>query len=143
MKPFPTDWFEVATVIPNIMLALSFQMNFFPIFKGIHFMIIQGLKNSNDAKMEKACLVALCSVGLCYILVGMIGSAMYGPEVETNFLLNLRIDDLNDFLFWGMNGGFLLSVFFSFPVMFFGARNNFVALLQMFLNRNKGKRVNV
>lgn len=34
MKPFPSDWFKVATVIPNIMLALSFQMNFFPIFKG-------------------------------------------------------------------------------------------------------------
>jgi amino acid permease len=34
MKPFPSDWLQVATVIPNIMLALSFQMNFFPIYKG-------------------------------------------------------------------------------------------------------------
>lgn len=34
MKPFPHDWSNVATVIPNIMLALAFQMNFFPIFKG-------------------------------------------------------------------------------------------------------------
>jgi hypothetical protein len=51
MKPFPSDWLKVATVIPNIMLALSFQMNFFPIYKGITFLIIQGLKNSNDAKM--------------------------------------------------------------------------------------------
>jgi hypothetical protein len=90
--------------------------------------------------MAKACLVGLCSVGFCYILVGMIGSAMYGQEVQTNFLLNLRIDDLNDVLFWGMNGGFLLSVFFSFPVMFFGGRNNFVALIYMFKNRNKGNK---
>ena len=30
-----------------------------------------------------------------------------------------------------MNGGFLCSVFFSFPVMFFGARNNFIALIKM------------
>ena len=37
MKPFPSDWLVVATVIPNIMLALSFQMNFFPIFKGNSF----------------------------------------------------------------------------------------------------------
>ena len=66
---------------------------------------------------------------------------MYGPKVKTNFLLNLKIDDLNDVLFWGMNGGFLVSVFFSFPVMFFGARNNFVALVQMFLNRNNGKQI--
>ena len=68
---------------------------------------------------------------------------MYGSKLQTNFLLNLKIDDLNDFLFWGMNGGFLLSVFFSFPVMFFGARNNFIALLQMFLNINKAKKVKV
>jgi hypothetical protein len=88
--------------------------------------------------MTKACLVGLCSVGFCYILVGLIGSAMYGPEVQTNFLLNLKIDDLNDFLFWGMNCGFLLSVFFSFPVMFFGGRNNFIALVNMFMKRNKG-----
>lgn len=66
---------------------------------------------------------------------------MYGPTVETNFLLNLTLEGLNDFLFWGMNAGFLLSVFFSFPVMFFGARNNFIALIQMFMNRKKGNRV--
>jgi hypothetical protein len=75
--------------------------------------------------------------------VGLIGSAMYGSKLQTNFLLNLKIHELNDFLFWGMNGGFLLSVFFSFPVMFFGARNNFIALLQMFLNINKAKKVKV
>lgn len=34
MEPFPTDWVKVATVIPNIMLALAYQMNFFPIYKG-------------------------------------------------------------------------------------------------------------
>lgn len=91
--------------------------------------------------MSKACLVGLLSVGFCYMLVGLIGSAMYGPKVQTNFLINLKIDDLGDALYWGMNGGFLLSIFFSFPVMFFGARNNFIALIQMFMNRNKGQRV--
>lgn len=34
MEPFPTDWVKVASVIPHIMLALAFQMNFFPIYKG-------------------------------------------------------------------------------------------------------------
>lgn len=37
MKPFPEDWLKVASTIPNIMLALSFQMNFFPIYKGIFY----------------------------------------------------------------------------------------------------------
>ena len=37
-----------------------------------------------------------------------------------------------------MNAGFLVSVFFSFPVMFFGARNNFIALMKMIaLRKNK------
>lgn len=35
MEPFPTDWLKVAAVTPNIMLALSYHMNFFPIYKGI------------------------------------------------------------------------------------------------------------
>ena len=92
--------------------------------------------------MSRASLVGLCTVAFFYILVGNLGYAMYGKDVQTNFLLNLKIDDLSDVLFFGMNGGFLISVFFSFPVMFFGARNNFIALIQMFMTRNKGKRVN-
>lgn len=32
-----------------------------------------------------------------------------------------------------MNIGFLISIFFSLPVMFFGARNNFIALMKMIL----------
>jgi hypothetical protein len=96
-----------------------------------------GLKNSNDTKMSRASVVGLGVVAFFYILVGNVGYAMYGSSVETNFLLNLKIDDLEDWLFYGMNGGFLISIFFSFPVMFFGARNNFIALCQMFAERNK------
>lgn len=50
MHPFPTDWMKVAAATPNIMLALAFQMNFFPIFKG-NFLSNLGMKNSNDSKM--------------------------------------------------------------------------------------------
>lgn len=39
MKPFPTDWMKVATSIPKIMLALTFQINFFPIYKGTQIKI--------------------------------------------------------------------------------------------------------
>ncbi len=88
--------------------------------------------------MSRACMVGLSTVAFSYILVGNVGYTMYGQDVQTNFLLNLKIDDLSDVLYFGMNGGFLLSIFFSFPVMFFGARNNFIALIQMFMTRNKG-----
>lgn len=39
-----------------------------------------------------------------------------------------------------MNIGFLISVFFSFPVMYFGARNNFIAIaktLSLIIRKNK------
>ena len=39
MQPFPTDWMKVATSIPKIMLALTFQINFFPIYKGTQIKI--------------------------------------------------------------------------------------------------------
>lgn len=34
MHPFPDKPLDMAIVIPNMMLALAYQMNFFPIFKG-------------------------------------------------------------------------------------------------------------
>ena len=36
-----------------------------------------------------------------------------------------------EYLFILINLGFLVSVFFSFPVIFFGARNNFIALFKL------------
>ncbi len=39
--------------------------------------------------MNKAALVGLCTVALFYILVGNIGYALYGSNVQPNFLLNL------------------------------------------------------
>ena len=63
------------------MLALAYQMNFFPIYKG--------LKNSNDGKMNKAATIGLWSVGFCYILVGLVGYTLYGSKLRFDFLLNL------------------------------------------------------
>jgi hypothetical protein len=34
MEPFGDDGLEMAVVLPNLMLAITFHMNFFPIFKG-------------------------------------------------------------------------------------------------------------
>lgn len=35
MRMFPENWLLAAATVPNILLALSYQMNFFPIFKGM------------------------------------------------------------------------------------------------------------
>jgi amino acid permease len=138
LNAFPTDWLKVAAVTPNIMLALAYHMNFFPIYKGKLFVIL-GLKNSCDEKMSKASLTGLLTVAFFYIITGNIGYALYGSKVQANFLLNLESEDINHILYFGMNGGFLISVFFSFPVMFFGARNNFIALGKMVLTKNNKK----
>ena len=45
MVPFADEFLEMASVVPNMMLAFAFQMNFFPIFKG--------LKNSSYPMMSQ------------------------------------------------------------------------------------------
>jgi amino acid permease len=82
--------------------------------------------------MKRASLVALIVVGFLYLLVGNIGYALYGQKAQANFLLNLDPENINKVLYFGMNIGFLTSVFFSFPVMFFGARNNFISIILAF-----------
>lgn len=91
--------------------------------------------------MSKASITGLLTVAFFYIITGNIGYALYGDSVQANFLLNLDHKDINDVLFFGMNGGFLISVFFSFPVMFFGARNNFIALGKLVLTKNKKPKI--
>jgi hypothetical protein len=43
------------------------------------------------------------------------------------------------YIFYLINSTFLVSVYFAFPIMFFGCRNNFIALLQLFLTPNEEK----
>ena len=113
----------MGSVVPNIMLALSYQMNFFPIYKG--------MKEARDDKMTKASLSGLLACSFFYILVGNMGACRYGRGTQGNFLLNFQRGDISESLYILMNGGFLISVFFSFPVMFFGARNNFINITKM------------
>lgn len=35
MRAFPEDWMAAASAMVNIIFAFNFQMNFFPIFKGL------------------------------------------------------------------------------------------------------------
>ena len=46
MRMFPDNWLLAAATVPNIFLALSFQMNFFPIYKG--------MREATDKKMKMA-----------------------------------------------------------------------------------------
>ena len=70
MVAFPSDWFHAAAAVPNIFFAITFQNNFFPLFKG--------LKIPSDKKMAQ---VSIMGIGFCvtsYLLVGLIGYHYFG-----------------------------------------------------------------
>ena len=78
--------------------------------------------------MTKASITGVLGCAFFYLLVGNIGYCLYGTHVKGNFLLSFQRGDISEVLYILLNFGFLISVFFSFPVMFFGARNNFIAI---------------
>ncbi len=126
MNMFPNDWFLAAAAVPNILLALSYQMNFFPIYKG--------MKNVTDAKMAKASLLGTLFCSGSYLLVGILGYSYVGnANVSANFLQSLHYDKMPRLFFFIINFSFLISVYFAFPIMFFSGRNNFIALAKLIL----------
>ena len=133
MVPIATDILQMATVIPNAMLTLSFLLNFFPIFKGT-FLFKIGMKEAHDKKMSRATLTALTVCSTIYLCVGNMGYCLFGKNIQGNFLLSFRREEINEILYLFMNIGFLVSVFFSFPVVFFAARNNLIAVIQDILS---------
>lgn len=125
MTMFPSDWFKAAAAIPNIMLALSYQMNLFPIFKG--------MKNVTDKKYKLASMLGISFCVFSYLLIGLLGYDYGGAGIEANFLRNLLYSKIPPVLFFMINFFFLASIFFAFPILFFGCRNNFIALIKLVL----------
>lgn len=111
-------------------------MNFFPIYKG--------MKDATDAKMIKAVSMGLIFCLFSYLLVGILAYAYVGPEIGPNFLESLSVDKLGGAFFTLINFSFLFSLFCAFPILFFGGRNNFIALIKLVLTDDKkpsGKRM--
>lgn len=78
MRAFPEDGLSAIASVPNLLLALNYQMNLFPIFKG--------MKNVTDRKMS---LAAMSGIGFCvlaYLLVGILGYDYVGSGTQANFL---------------------------------------------------------
>lgn len=101
------------------------------------------MKDAKDSKMRDASIVGVGACSIFYILVGYLGYCLFGNNLKGNFLMAFdRKDTNNDALYMLLNIGFLLSVFFSFPLMFFGARNNFIAIAKnvvLMVKKNKGQ----
>ena len=129
IRAFPEDGVAAISSIPNILLAFLYQMNFFPIYKG--------MEGSNDNKMLNASLIATICSFVVYTTTGVLGYLTYGSLIKgSNFLSVLQKEDTGIPLYIIMNSVFLISVLCSFPLMFFGARNNFIALIKVFKTNN-------
>ena len=126
MQPWPTDWLKFSAVIPNVLLSFTFQSNFFPIYKN--------MKNSNDQRITSACLTAIITCGSMYLVASIYAYMLYGNSLQANFLLCLDKGQTDPLLYYGMNMGFLISVLFAYPVIFFAARNNFISVVKLFIS---------
>jgi amino acid permease len=92
--PAATEPLKAIAVVPNILLAFLYQMNFFPIYKG--------MKNSSDKRMTNASWVGSLACYFIYMSVAFLGYFTYGftskdpfdstqtRTLETNFLRVLR-----------------------------------------------------
>jgi amino acid permease len=132
MELFPQDWFKAFASIPNLILALAFQMNYFPIYKG--------MRNANDKRMGQATLTAVSVCSTLYLVFGIMGYhlvyIMEQSDVKPNFLTSLSYGTVNNVMYFIFNIGILLSVFFSFSVIFFGCRNNFISLIRIWFEKD-------
>ena len=84
MNMFPegvTEWFLAAAAVPNILFALSYQMNFFPVFKG--------MQNATDKRFNRSVFAAITFSAISYLMIGILGYDLYGNNIEPNFLQNI------------------------------------------------------
>ena len=124
IQAFPNDATDAISSIPTVLLAFLYQMNFYPIYKG--------LSDATDKKMLNASLAGTVSCFCVYSITGLLGYFSYGTGiVSANFLQSLTRNDTGTPLYIIMNSVFLISVLCSFPLMFYGARNNFIALFKV------------
>lgn len=135
MELFPDDWYKAIATVPNIIFSLTFQTNFFPIFKG--------LESSSDNRMIKVVLIGIWTCISMYFLLGFLGfSITEKKNIAPNFLEEVSYESTNGILFAVMNGGFLVSLFFAFSVIFFSCRNNFILIIKLLIEKkdSSGKR---
>jgi amino acid permease len=120
---FHPNSLKSVAVIPNIILALTFQANFFPIYKG--------MRAVNDEKFRNATLFALIICASLCMFIGVYTYLLYGDDLQANFLLCLDYKTVDPTLYYGMNISFTIFIIFAFPVSFISARDNFIKVIKL------------
>jgi len=129
LQPFPDDLLTAVAALVNIPLAYSFQVNFFPIFKG--------LKNPTDQRMKQASLLGLIQCCIPYAIVGYLGFFLLNDPDDINFLnsIKYRNEIMEKLIYFAMHSSFFLSSFMSIVLYFFGLRNNFINIINILRKR--------
>lgn len=85
-------------------------------------------------------MIGTFSCFLIYSSAGLMGYFSYGSKImSSNFLISLKREEIGTPLYIIMNSIFIISVLCSFPLIFYGARNNFIALFKIIRSsKNRG-----
>ena len=120
---FPSNWLSAFSTVPNIVFSLAFYMNFFPIYKG--------LVDANDNKMNKLVFTGVLCCSVMYIAIGVMGRLIVGPSIAPNLLNSISYNDMSPYLYMLIYLGFIIELFFAYPVVFFSCKNNFICILKI------------
>jgi amino acid permease len=122
---FPSSDLNFATAlssVPSVILAFTFQFNFFPVYKS--------LNNPTDKTMKFTTFFALSMACTLYLIVAIMGYLSFGSSVSDQGLLeNFSSDNLGLPLYVIVLITFSMSSTFTFPLMFFGARENIYSFI--------------
>lgn len=93
--------------------------------------------------MKKACFAGLVGCAVPYLTVAFIGYSLAGRDAKANFLESLDYQTTNHILYYTINGCYVFSIMFAIVLMFFGARNNMINIVNIIRRRaqrqKKGK----
>jgi amino acid permease len=96
------------------------MFNFFPIYKG--------MRRVTDSRMKQVSIISIIVCSIFYLTIGILGYNLVGNDINGNFLESLPYVTTDSVIYFIINISFLISIYFSFPIMFFGSRNNFITL---------------
>mmetsp|Transcript_25352 Transcript_25352/g.22393 ORF Transcript_25352/g.22393 Transcript_25352/m.22393 type:complete len:158 (-) Transcript_25352:360-833(-) len=120
--------------ISIVTLTCSYQFNTIPIYKS--------LKPRNDTNMKMSLFTGSIISMILYILVAVSGYYSFGKDAS-NLLISFTVDNLGKPLFVIIEGSFFLACVFSFPVIFFEARNSMAEICAniKYKGNAEGKRI--
>lgn len=123
-----TSWISIMSRLPQIVMAFTFQFNFFSFYKS--------LENASDKRMQQTTFRSLMSVLVVYLIVAFLGCVTFGTDVQGKILdnLNAQKEEFGSFFLILINFSFMFLSGLSFPMLFFNCRNFIVSVAMDIMN---------